>query len=433
MFCDKVKVNVRAGNGGDGVVSFLHEKYREFGGPDGGDGGKGGDVKFRVDDNLNTLYFFKTHHKLIAENGEKGKARKCHGKNGEDLIVKVPRGTVIIDDSLRKQLIDLSNVDEFVVARGGDGGFGNAHFISSIRQTPKVSELGEPGEEKTFTLELKMIADVGLIGLPNVGKSTLLSVISAARPKIANYEFTTLIPNLGVVEEGTFGIERGFIAADIPGLIEGASKGKGLGDDFLRHIERTRILVHVLDATHEDLSEDYRTIRKELKDYIIDLTDKDEIVVINKIDAIGRDELQRKLDKVQKIVKSKILTISAVAHKNLPELLHEIERKLQKTINPGRSTERAGKKQLTKKQEYKIFTMEDVVGQDTFSVKKVKGEYVIEGKKIEKFATRTDFENPYGVARFRDILKRLGVDKELRRAGAKEGDKIKIVGKQIEL
>jgi len=426
MFCDKTSINVKAGDGGDGIVSFLHEKYREFGGPDGGDGGKGGDVIFQVNDNLNTLYFFKTHHKLRAENGEKGKGRKCHGKNGEDLVLSVPRGTILLDEKTGSKITDLSEFDEYIIAYGGGGGFGNAHFISSKRQTPKVSELGEPGEEKNIILELKMIADVGFIGLPNVGKSTLLSVVSAARPKIADYEFTTLIPNLGVVEEGTFGVERGFIAADIPGLIEGASKGKGLGDDFLRHIERTKILVHFLDATHEDLASDYRTIRRELKNYAVDLTKKDEIVIINKIDVVNGDELQKKLEKAQKIVKSKILLISAVAHKNLPILLHEIEKKLAKVISEKRSV-------ISKNKDYKIFTMEDMVGQDTFSVKKIKGTYVIEGKKVEKFATRTDFGNPHGVARFRDIMKKLGVDKELYRAGAKEGDKVKIAGKQMEL
>lgn len=432
IFCDKASIYVKAGDGGDGLVSFLHEKFREFGGPDGGDGGKGGNVIFKVDDNLNTLYYFKTHHKLAAESGEKGKGRKCHGKNGEDLIINVPRGTVLIDESSGNQISDLSDTLEFIVAKGGDGGFGNAHFISSVRQAPKVSELGEPGEEKNIILELKMIADVGFIGLPNVGKSTLLSVVSAARPKIADYEFTTLIPNLGVVEEGTFGIERGFIAADIPGLIEGASKGKGLGDEFLRHIERTKILVHFLDATHEDLASDYRTIRKELKGYEEDpsislgtgLSDKDEIVIINKIDAISGTDLQKKLEKAQAVVKSKILTISAVAHKNLPALLHEIEKKLIKGSRiqvPGSS-----------KEEYKVFTMEDVVDQNIISVKKEKGVFVISGNKIEKFAVRTDFENPHGVARFRDIMKKLGVDKELRRAGATLGDKARVLNKEFD-
>lgn len=402
----------------------MHEKYREFGGPDGGDGGKGGNVIIMADDNLNTLYFYKTHHKLIGQNGEKGRGRKKHGKNGEDLIINVPRGTVLVEDKTKKIIGDLSDMDEMIIAKGGDGGFGNAHFISSTRQTPRVSELGEPGEERNITLELKMIADVGLIGLPNVGKSTLLSVVSAARPKIANYEFTTLIPNLGVIEEGTYQVETGFIAADIPGLIEGASKGKGLGDEFLRHIERTKVLVHILDAMHDDLKDDYQVIRKELKNYQIDLTDKPEIVVVNKIDAISGEELQKKLDKVQSVVKSKIITISAVAHKNLPNLLHEIEKKVKK--EKTKVPKREGKPE-----NYKVFTIEDVIDKNLFTVEKVGKSYLISGKKIERFFIRTDFSNPHGVMRFRDILKKLGVDRDLKRKGAIKGDVIKIGDKEF--
>lgn len=435
MFCDKASVYVKAGDGGDGAVSFLHEKYREFGGPDGGDGGNGGNVVFLADDSLNTLYYFKTHHKLLAESGEKGGKRKKHGKNGQDLVIKVPRGTVIVDEKTKKEIGDLSEVNEIKVANGGEGGYGNAHFISSTRQAPKVSELGEPGEEKDLTLELKMIADVGLIGFPNVGKSTLLSVISAAKPKIADYEFTTLIPNLGVVEEGTFGVGTGFIAADIPGLIEGASKGKGLGDEFLRHIERTKVIVHVLDALHGDLAADYRVIRSELKHYessfkhtgkAPDLYDRLEIVVVNKIDAVPADILKKKVEKLQKVVKSKVLLLSAAAHKGLSELLHEVEVKVKK------EKEKEKKVKPKEKEGYKVFTIEDVKDDNLFTVEKKKKHYEISGKKIEKFAVRTDFANPHGILRFRDILKKLGIDKELRRKGAKEGDKIIISGKELD-
>lgn len=432
MFCDKVTVKIKAGNGGDGIASFLHEKYKEFGGPDGGDGGKGGDVILKVSDSLNTLHYFKTHHELKAENGERGKKRKSHGKNGKALEINVPKGTVVIDERDGHQIVDMSDVNEFVVARGGEGGFGNSHFVSSTRQAPQVAELGEPGEELEVTFELKLIADVGFIGLPNVGKSTFLSVVSAARPKIANYEFTTLIPNLGVVESRTFGAESGFIAADIPGLIEGASEGKGLGDDFLRHIERTRVLVHFLDATHPDLRDDYQVIRKELKEYksssrvgpSLDLADLPEIVIINKIDAISKEELAEKLNKAQKVVKSKIIPISAVAHKNIPELIHEIEAKLIK--EKSRVV-----KETDKKDDIKVFTMADVVSGDIFEVEKKKNYHLVTGAKVEKFAIRTDLSNPHGVARMRDILKKLGVDKELRRAGAKLGDKVKISGKDF--
>jgi GTP-binding protein len=422
MFCDKVSIYIKAGNGGDGVVSFLHEKYREFGGPAGGDGGKGGSVIFQADENVNTLYYFKTHHKLTSENGERGGKRRKHGKNGQDLIIKVPIGTILIDETSGETIGDLSEAQELVVAKGGDGGFGNAHFTSSTRQAPRVAELGEPGEEKNIILELKLVADVGFVGLPNVGKSTLLSVVSAAKPKIADYEFTTIVPNLGVIEEGTFGVERGFVAADIPGLIEGASQGKGLGDDFLRHIERTKVLVHILDAMHKDLRDDYQVIRKELKSYVVDLSDKPEIVVINKIDAITPDELSKKLEKVQAVVKSKILLISAVAHKNLPDVLHEIEKKLLKEQK---------KKVPQKPEEYKVFTMEDVVSKDSFEVKKEDGKYIVTGPKIERFAIRTDFSNPYAVQRFKDIMKRTSVEKELKRFGAEQGDKIVVSGKEF--
>lgn len=433
MFCDKATVKIKAGDGGDGLASFLHEKYKEFGGPDGGDGGKGGDVILRLSDNLNTLHYFKTHRELKAENGEKGKKRKSHGKNGKDLVITVPRGTVVINESDGHQIVDMSETDEFVIARGGEGGFGNAHFVSSTRQAPQIAELGEPGEELAVTFELKMIADVGLIGLPNVGKSTFLSVVSAARPKIADYEFTTLVPNLGVVESGTFGAESGFIAADIPGLIKGASEGKGLGDDFLRHIERTRVLVHFLDATHEDLRSDYQVIRKELKSYKsesrivsgLNLSELPEVVIVNKIDSIPSEDLVKKIKKVQAVVKSKIIPISAVAHKNIPELIYTIERKLEKAKKSD------AEQSLDIDQTTKVFTMADVVSDDIFEVEKKDDHYIVTGAKVEKFAIRTDLSNPHGVHRMRDILKKMGVDKELRRAGAKEGDKIKIAGKDF--
>jgi GTP-binding protein len=296
-----------------------------------------------------------------------------------------------------------------------------------------VAELGEPGDERNINLELKMIADVGLVGLPNVGKSTFLSVVSAAKPKIANYEFTTLIPNLGVVEEGKYGVERGFIMADVPGLIEGASQGKGLGDEFLRHIERTKVIVHVLDALHPDLAEDYRVIRKELADYKSDtktslgvnLADLPEIVVINKSDAVPEEELLEKYNRAQKVVKSKILIISAAAHKNVSEVLHEIEAKLRKEDKKAKTTPKA--------EPYKVFTIEDVVGRDVFSVEKLKDAYLIKGQKIERFAVRTDFSNPFAVLRFKDIMKKMGLDKELKRAGAQPGDKVKVGKKEFTL
>jgi GTPase len=321
-------------------------------------------------------------------------------------------------------IADLSTLDRLVIAKGGEGGFGNAHFTSSTRQSPKVAELGEPGEEKTLTLELKMIADVGLVGLPNVGKSTLLSVVSAARPKIANYEFTTLIPNLGVVDEGRFDMETGFVMADIPGLIEGASEGKGLGDEFLRHIERTRVIVHILDATHDDLSREYKIIREELKHYKIDLTGRPEIVAVNKIDAVSEEELKKKTKDLQKVLgkDKKAILFSAVAHKNLGVLMHAIEEQVRK----------APKEEPAKEADFKEFTIRDVINEDLFDVIKEDDKFILKGPKIEKFAIRTDFTNPHAIARLRDIMKKIGVDKELRRLGAVEGDKIVVLGKEFD-
>lgn len=402
----------------------MHEKFREFGGPDGGDGGKGGDVIFQADDNLNTLYWFKTHPKQKAESGERGKGRKKRGRNGDDLVLKVPRGTVIYDESGRL-IADLSEEAQKVIASGGEGGFGNSHFTSSTRQAPRHADLGEPGEEKNLVLELKMIADVGLVGLPNVGKSTLLSVISAARPKIANYEFTTLIPNLGVVGEGTYGIETGFIVADIPGLIEGASEGKGLGDDFLRHIERTRVIVHILDATHDNLAQDYQIIREELKHYKVDLSNRPEIIAVNKIDSLTDEELELKIKELKKVTKKqKVIQFSAIAHKNLTELLHTIEEAVRNL--PKIATE-------VPEENFKVFTMEDVLDEDLFEVSKEEGAFRISGVKVEKFARRTDFNNPHGIVRYRDVLKKLGVDKELRRQGAENGDKVLVLDKEFTL
>jgi GTP-binding protein len=367
---------------------------------------------------------------LIAQNGERGGKRRKHGASGADLVVRVPIGTMIIDEETSKPLGDLSKPGQLVVAKGGQGGFGNSHFTSSVRQTPRVAELGEPGDELNLTLEMKMVADVGLIGLPNVGKSTFLSVVSAARPKIADYEFTTLIPNLGVIERGTFGAERGFIAADIPGLIEGASQGKGLGDDFLRHIERTQVLVHFIDATHSNLREDYETIRKELKKYKggllnVNLVDLPEIVVVNKIDAISDVELRKKLDRVQAVVKSKIIPISAVAHKNIAAVIHETEKKLEKAKRQAETMD------IDEVSEYKEFTLADVKDQNIMEVVKENDYFLLTGNRIERFAIRTDFANPYAVARFRDILKKMGADKELRRKGAVQGDRIKIKNKEF--
>ncbi|MBI2588443.1 GTPase ObgE [Candidatus Berkelbacteria bacterium] len=316
MLIDEVEIKIKAGKGGDGLVSFRHEKFVAKGGPDGGDGGVGGSIYFETDSNLRTLFDFKRLKNFQAESGEAGKPKKQTGKNGQDLILKVPPGTLVFENE--ELIFDLTQKDEIVLAaKGGRGGWGNVHFKSPTHQTPREFKPGLPGQEKHLRLELKMLAEVGIIGLPNAGKSTLLSVISNARPKIAAYPFTTLEPNLGVVRfQG-----KEFIAADIPGLIEGASKGKGLGDRFLKHIERTKVLVHLLDALRPDLAVDYQTIRRELKAYSPKLAKKPEIIVINKIDTAKPEFSAKDFPK-------KPLLISAVTHQGVKELQQEILKKL---------------------------------------------------------------------------------------------------------
>lgn len=432
MFSDEAKIHIKAGDGGEGRVSFLHEKGREFGGPDGGDGGEGGSIIFKVNPNLNTLYYFKSHKVLKAKNGEGGKKRKKHGKSGEDLFLEVPQGTVITD-AKGEILADLDSASaEAVAAHGGKGGYGNAHFVSSVRQAPKVAELGEKGEEKDIVLELKLVADVGLIGLPNAGKSMLLSVISKARPKVASYPFTTIIPNLGVVEGERFGLSEGegFVACDIPGLIEDASKGKGLGDEFLRHVERTRLLVHLIDITSEDVAADFKTIQKELYDYKKEVAEKPQLVILTKSDLIDAKMRQRKIKELKKlmgqkkfgqIINKEPFVISAVSHEGLKELILEIHKNLKEL--PA--------KEIEADETYKIFTIEDVKGKGGFAVKKVGEVFEVSGEKIERFAERTDFSNKHAVYRLKDIMKKMGIEKELIRKGVKEGDKVRIEKKEM--
>lgn len=332
MICDEVIVKIKAGDGGDGLVSFWREKFVPRGGPDGGDGGKGGDIKFFCDPNLNTLSYFNLRKFFHAEPGQNGKRMRQKGKSGQDLVLKVPTGTIISEILAGKEkfLADLTKEGkQFLVARGGKGGLGNYHFATATKQAPAFAQKGFPGQVKTLKLELKMIADVGIIGLPNCGKSTLLASISAAKPKIADYPFTTLEPNLGVVKVGNFS----FIAADIPGLIEGAHKGKGLGDKFLRHIERTQILVHLLDATSQNLKKDYLQVRRELGLFSKKLLQKREIVVINKIDLVGKfpstsKEIPRKAGSRSAGKKLKPLKISALKGEGIKQLLQEIKKLL---------------------------------------------------------------------------------------------------------
>lgn len=414
-FIDHVNLQVSSGDGGDGRTSFRHEKFIDRGGPDGGDGGNGGDLIFVASRNQNTLMKFRYHKQLAAENGEAGGKKKMHGRAGEHLRVQVPVGTIV--HSGERLLADLHEDGQAVtIAKGGKGGFGNAHFISSVRQAPNFSEKGEAGEILDLQLELKLIADVGVIGLPNAGKSTLLSVISNARPEIADYPFTTLTPNLGVV-----GIddETSLLFADIPGLIEGAAAGKGLGDEFLRHVERTATLVHLIDAASEDVVSDYNTIQTELKSYKVDLAKRPQIVALSKIDTVTTEVVEKQLKLLKKALKKdvKLFAISAQAHQNLRELLFAVKTEVQQ--------ERAREAELAPVvQTIPILKLAD---QTVWRVSNTGSGFLVTGHKIEKFAARTDFSNEEGTQRLKIIMRKMGIIHELARQGAKAGDRI-IIG-----
>ncbi len=415
MFVDKVKVLVQAGDGGNGIVSFRHEKFIDKGGPDGGDGGNGGSVVLRASRNQNTLASFRYQKLLKAAPGQSGGKRKKHGRSGEDLVVDVPVGTVVASHE-GEVLADLvHDGQEAVIAKGGRGGFGNAHFISSTRQTPRLAEKGEAGEEFEGLLELKMIADVGLVGLPNAGKSTLLSVTSNAKPEIANYPFTTLKPNLGVVDIDD---SSSLLLADIPGLIGGASQGKGLGDEFLRHIERTCVLIHLIDIYQEDIVSAYKTIQNELKSYSTDLSKLPELVALNKVDGFDEEMVSEKLAELQKVIpkKTKLFAISAQSGQGVKDLLYATNKLVQKEKI----------KQQNAPQELPVIRLGDE--DETWKVVKTKEGFVIHGRKIAKFAARTDFSNFHGVQRLRDIMKKMGIMRELKRQGIEAGDKIIVEG-----
>lgn len=417
MFVDKVKVSIRAGDGGNGMVSFRQEKFVDKGGPDGGDGGKGGDVVFVASRNQNTLAAFRFQKEVVAESGKPGFRRKRHGKSGKNLEVPVPVGTAIYDESGTILADMLHDGDRAVIAKGGDGGFGNAHFVSSVRQVPRVAEKGEPGEELSASLELKMIADVGLVGLPNAGKSTLLASISNAKPEIANYPFTTLVPNLGMVDVGG---ETSLLFADIPGLIEGASEGKGLGDEFLRHIERTAVLIHLIDIYNESVVDAYKTIQNELKSYKVDLTDRPQIVALTKIEGFDEEMINDRIAELKTVTpKSTTVTaISAPSKQGVQEVLYATAKLVQKV--------RA--KQAAKEPEVTGIPVLTMKKDDSWTVKKLNDGFKVTGRKIEKFAARTDFDNEHGVQRIRDIMKKMGIMNKLIKDGIQAGDTI-VIGK----
>lgn len=415
MFTDYAKIYASAGKGGNGAVSFRREKYIAAGGPDGGDGGKGGDIYFEVNPDSNTLIDFRYKKKFKAENGNNGEGVHKSGKSGEDLYIKVPIGTIVKDAETGEVLADLSEKDQkALVLRGGRGGKGNSHFATSTRQAPRFSQGGEDGEEKELILELKLLADVGLIGFPSVGKSTILSVVTAATPKIAEYHFTTLEPNLGVVKP-EYG--ESFVIADIPGLIEGASEGVGLGIQFLRHIERTRLLLHVIDVSGSegrDPVEDYYVINKELEKYSKKLAKRKQIIVANKVDAMQDESLYEKLAELAKEKNLEIYKISAATGQGIKELMQQVSKELKKLPKEELIETEAPRKvyRLEKEEPYTITKKEDM--------------YVVDGPAIRELMRKVNMEDNESLYYFQKKLNELGVNDRLREAGVKEGDTVKV-------
>jgi obg family GTPase cgtA len=442
MFCDTAKVSLKAGKGGDGAVSFRREIYINKGGPDGGNGGKGGSIIFVADKDTNTLIDFRFNPILTAEDGGNGSGTRSAGRSGKNLIVEVPIGTVVKRDG--KIIADLTHDrEEAVIAKGGDGGFGNAHFKSSVRQTPIVAEVGEPGEEFEAELELKLLADVGLVGLPNAGKSTFLSIVSNAKPEIADYPFTTLTPNLGVAT-----IDRhDILIADIPGLIEGAAEGRGLGHAFLRHVDRTAVLLHLVDVYNNDAGEAYRIIRNELDKYS-DLKDRPEIVALTKCEGVDNEIIEMQSQAIREVNPSAyIYSISAVSKKGVEELLRALwqDIKIAKEKKQEQENTTADiileddantKHQITKDgvKGVPVISLSSHELKNTWTVTRGDdGVFHVTGEKIEKFARRTDMGNYASVNRLRDILKKLGIRAELTNQGATQDSIIEISGKTFTL
>ncbi|MBR3116008.1 GTPase ObgE [Candidatus Saccharibacteria bacterium] len=448
MFVDVAKVSLKAGKGGDGAVSFRREIYIPKGGPDGGDGGKGGDIVFRADRDTDTLVDFRFTPILTAEDGRNGSGTRSAGRSGKDLVVEVPIGTVVRRDG--EVIADLTTDGQTaVIAKGGSGGFGNAHFKSSTRQAPIIAEVGEPGEEFEAELELKSMADVGLVGLPNAGKSTFLSVVSNAKPEIADYPFTTITPNLGVATID----KHDLLIADIPGLIEGASEGKGLGYDFLRHVDRTAVLLHLVDVYNDDAGKAYQTIRKELEKYE-ELGTRPEIVALTKCEGVDSEIIEMQMASILSVnPNARIFTISSAAHQGLTELLRELYAEVSKSHSSeefrslarrglareprGDGSERRSPRGVgLDNPELEIPTI--TLGKDAlktaWKVEKTDDDkFVVTGEKIEKFARRTDLNNYASVNRLRDIMKKMGIRGELTTLGAKPDSIISIAGKEFTL
>lgn len=424
MFADRAKIYIRSGKGGDGHASFRRELYVPNGGPDGGDGGRGGDVIFEVDKGLNTLADFRHKRKYTAPDGEPGGKRRCHGKDAKDIILKVPEGTVIREAETNKVIADMSGENtRQVILKGGRGGLGNMHFATATMQVPKYAQPGKPAQELWLNLELKVIADVGLVGFPNVGKSTFLSRVTNAQPKIANYHFTTLSPNLGVVD---LDHAKGFVIADIPGLIEGASEGVGLGHEFLRHIERTKMIIHVVDAAGiegRDPIDDIHKINAELEAYNPEIAKRPQVIAANKVDLIYAEDVDP-VDRIRKEFEPKgirVFPISGVTGEGLNDLLYYVSEELQKM----------DEKPIIFEQEY--FPEEEIIHMDLpFTVEVEDDMYVVEGPKIEKMLGYTNLDSEKGFAFFQKFLKESGILEQLEAAGIQEGDTVKMYGLQFE-
>ncbi len=414
MFTDYTKIIVKSGDGGNGAITFRREKYVAAGGPDGGDGGKGGDVYFVVDPDQNTLINFRYNKKYKAQNGENGSGNRCFGKSGDDLYIKVPRGTVIKDSETGKIIADLSEEGQCeLIFPGGRGGKGNSHFATATRQAPHFAQGGEKGIEKEIILELKLIADVGLVGFPNVGKSTILSRVTSARPKIADYHFTTLEPNLGVVKT-----EYGdsFVIADIPGIIEGASQGVGLGLKFLRHIERTRLLLHVIDVSGSENRipvEDFKTINEELRKYSEKLASRKQIIVANKIDSMQNEDLYKDLEKLAKKEKIEIFKVSAATGEGLKELFNYVSKVIKELP----------KEDILDGEDRVVYTLEE--DRDEFEIVRENGEFIVKGPAVDRLMGRVNLEDNESLYYFQKTLRNLGIDDALKAAGVEEGDTVR--------
>lgn len=425
MFADRAKIFIRSGKGGDGHVSFRRELYVPNGGPDGGDGGRGGDVIFEVDEGLNTLQDYRHRKRFAAKDGEPGGKRRCHGSDADDIVLKVPEGTVIKEAESDKVIADMSGDNRRqIVLKGGKGGLGNQHFATATMQIPKYAQPGQPAQELWVKLELKVIADVGLIGFPNVGKSTLLSRVTNAQPKIANYHFTTLNPNLGVVDiDGA----KGFVIADIPGLIEGASEGVGLGHEFLRHIERTRLMIHVVDAAGSegrDPIDDIYKINQELEAYDPEIAARPQVIAANKVDLIYAEDEESPVDRLKKEFEPKgikVFPISGATGQGMKELLYYVSEQLK------------GLDQDTVVFEQEYFPENELIYLELpYTVEKEDGMYVVEGPKIEKMLGYTNLDSEKGFAFFQKFLKDTGILDELVAAGIEEGDTVRMYGLQFD-